>query len=147
MDEMGVWIDYHKQLYWIKPGEPRPIKESDSEKARLNVWGAIWYNGKSTLHVTRDNFNTTKYVEVLEAELPLGRHRFIQDGVPFHWTLAVSNWFADHRVRLIEDFPAKSPDLNAILNMSGVGWNAVLRRTNHMIMTLWKQQSFLHGRT
>ena len=26
----------------------------------------------------------------------------------------MSNWFADHRVRLIEDFPAKSPDLNAI---------------------------------
>ena len=50
----------------------------------------------------------------LAPELPLGRHRFIQDGVPFHWTLAVSNWFADHRVRLIEDFPAKSPDLNAI---------------------------------
>ena len=83
VDEMGVWIDYHKQLYWIKPGEPRPIKESDSEKARLNVWGA------NMVHVTRDNFNTTKYVEVLEAELPLGRHRFIQDGVPFHWTLAV----------------------------------------------------------
>jgi transposase len=118
MDEMGVWIDYHKQVYWIKPGESRPIKELDSVKARLNVWGAIWYNGKSSLHVTRDNFNTTKYVEVLEAELapelPLGHHRFIQDGVPFHWTLPVSNWFADHRVRLIEDFPAKSPDLNAI---------------------------------
>ena len=29
-------------------------------------------------------------------------------------TLAVSNWVADHRVRLIEDFPAKSPDLNTI---------------------------------
>ena len=57
MDEMGVWIDYHKQVYWIKPGESRPIKELDSVKARLNVWGAIWYNGKSSLHVTRDNFN------------------------------------------------------------------------------------------
>ena len=40
MDEMGVWIDYHKQVYWIKPGEPRPIKELDSVQARLNVWGA-----------------------------------------------------------------------------------------------------------
>ena len=39
MDEMGVWIDYHKQQYGIKPGEPRPIKELDSVKARLNVWG------------------------------------------------------------------------------------------------------------
>ena len=73
---------------------------------------------------SQENFNTTKYVEVLEAELapelPLGRHRFIQDGVPFHWTLAVSNWFADHRVRLIEDFPAKSPDLNAIEYVLGL---------------------------
>src|SRR5689334_3748737 len=43
----------------------------------------------------------------------------IQDGVPFHWTLPVSNWFADHRVRLIEDFPAKSPNLNAIEYVRG----------------------------
>ena len=84
MDEMGVWIDYGKQVYWIKPGEPRPIKELDSVKARLNVWGAIWYNGKS-LHVTRDNFNTTKYVEVLEAELSC-HWLVLQDGGPFHWT-------------------------------------------------------------
>ena len=124
MDEMGVWIDYHKQLYWIKPGEPRPIKELDSVKARLNVWGAIWYNGKSSLHVTRDNFNTTKYVEVLEAELapelPLGRHRFIQDGaIPLDFgcvkLVRRSSCSPDRR------FPCQVPPTSTQLNMSGVG--------------------------
>ena len=57
MDEMGVGIDYHRQFFWIKPGEVRPVRESHPTKLRLNVWGAIWYDGKTTLHVTKENFD------------------------------------------------------------------------------------------
>jgi transposase len=118
MDEMGVCIDHHRRLYWIKAGEARPVRESNSVMVRLNVWGAIWFDGKSSLHITKDNFNARKYEEVLEAhlspELPLGRRRFIQDGVPWHWSRAVADWFTDHKIRLVTDFPAKSPDLNAM---------------------------------
>jgi transposase len=118
LDEMGVCLDHHRRLYWIKHGEARPVKETMPLKVRLNVWGAVWWEGKSDLHITRDNFNSEKYVEVLEATLsphvPMGRRRFIQDGVPFHWTHAVTGWFSDHQVRLVEDFPAKSPDLNIV---------------------------------
>ena len=90
MDEMGVGIDYHRQLFWIKPGEVRPVRESHPTKLRLNVWGAIWYDGKTTLHVTKENFDQDYYVAVLQEhlapELPLGRKRFIQDRVPWQWT-------------------------------------------------------------
>ena len=78
----------------------------------------MWWTGKSELFITRGNFNSAQYIEALEAvlepALPLGRRRFIQDGVPFHWTHAVTDWFAGNGVRLVEDFPARSPDLNAI---------------------------------
>jgi transposase len=118
MDEAGVTIDYHRRLHWIKPGESRPVRESLPVMVRLNVFAAVWWSGKTDLYITRDNFNSAKYIDGLDnalaPHLPLGRRRFIQDGVPFHWTRAVVDWFADHRVRLIEDFPAKSPDLNAI---------------------------------
>lgn len=118
MDEMGVTIDHNRRLHWQKPWEPTLLAEQLPNPVRWNIWGAIWYNGKSSLHITRDNFNGKKYVEVLEEELsphvPMGRRRIIQDGVPFHWTRPVVDWFEDHRVRLVEDSPAKSPDLNAV---------------------------------
>jgi transposase len=118
MDEMGVCIDHHRRVSWIKPGEARPVEEESPFKARLNVWGCIWWNGKSELHITRDSFHSAKYLEVLEQcltpELPFGRKRVIQDGVTWHWTEAVVTWFENHRVRLVTDFPAKSPDLNVI---------------------------------
>jgi transposase len=118
MDEMGVTIDYHRRIHWIKPGESRPVRESLPSRVRLNVFGAIWWTGKTDIFITRDNFNSANYLEALEEvlapELPFGRRRFIQDGVRFHWTQDVMDWFENNRVRMVEDFPAKSPDLNAI---------------------------------
>jgi transposase len=118
IDESGVAIDYNRRVHWIKRGESRPVRESLPVRVRLNVFAVVWWTGKTELYITRDNFNSAEYIDalnnVLAPELPLGRRRFIQDGVPFHWTHAVVGWFAANRVRLIEDFPAKSPDLNAI---------------------------------
>ena len=103
MDEMRVGIDYHRQLFWIKPGEVRPVREKPPTKLRLNVWGAIWYDGKTTLHVTKENFNKDYYVGVLQEhlapELPLGWKRFIHDGVPWHWTTVVLDIFDGIQVR------------------------------------------------
>ena len=140
MDEMGVGIDYHRQLFWIKPGEVRPVRETHPTKLRLNVWGAIWYDGKTTLHVTKENFNKDYYVEVLQEhlapELPLGRKRFIHDGVPWHWTRVVLDWCESNGVSLIEDFPAKSPDLNAIEYVWGWMKHTVAAREPHDYETL-----------
>ena len=89
-----------------------------THQGQAECMGGSWYKGKSDLYITRRTFNAARYVEALqealEPHLPLGRHRFIQDGVPFHWTRVVSDWFAANRVRLVEDFPARSPDLNAV---------------------------------
>ena len=140
MDEMGVGIDYHRQLFWIKPGEVRPVRESHPTKLRLNVWGAIWYDGKTTLHVTKENFDQDYYVAVLQEhlapELPLGRKRFIQDRVPWHWTRVVLDWCESNRVSLVEDFPAKSPDLNAIEYIWGWMKHSVAAREPHNYETL-----------
>jgi transposase len=118
LDEMGVVIDYHRRHHWTKLGEPRPVRETLPARVRLNVWAAIWWNGKTELYITSNNFNAAQYLEALEdtltPELPLGRKQCIQDGVPFHWTRDVVGWFEENRVRLVEDFPAKSPDLNAV---------------------------------
>jgi len=140
MDEMGVSIDYHRQLFWIKPGEVRPVRETQPTKLRLNVWGAIWYDGKTTLHVTKENFDQNYYVYVLQEHLapnlPLGRKRFIHDRVPWHWTRVVLDWCENNRVSLVEDFPAKSPDLNATEYVWGWMKHSVAAREPHDYETL-----------
>jgi transposase len=118
MDEMGVGVDIHHNIYWIKPGEARPIYEVPSKNVRLNVWGAVWYEGRSTLHISRRSFDSHHYVEVLQSNLlpmlPLPRKQFIHDRVAWHWTQAVQKWCAQNEVSLMDDFPPKSPDLNAV---------------------------------
>jgi transposase len=140
MDECGVTIDYHRRIHWIKPGELRPVRETLPSRVRLNVWAAIWRDAKTDLYITTNNFDSAKYIGVLDETLapalPLGRKRFIQDGVPFHWTRAVMDWFEGHAVRLVEDFPAKSPDLNAIEYVWGWMKHTVAGHEPHDAATL-----------
>jgi transposase len=118
MDEMGVGIDTHRNVYWIKPGEARPIHEVSAGNIRLNVWGAVWYEGKSTLNISSLTFNNRHYFDVLQSDLypflPLHNKRFIQDGASWHWTQNITEWCLQQGISLMEDFPPKSPDLNAI---------------------------------
>jgi hypothetical protein len=118
MDEMGVDIDHSNDIYWIKPGQKRPVQYRYPQKVKVNIWGAIWYNGRTSLHFTKKTFDSNHYIHVLQGHLhphlPLRRKEFIHDGVPWHWTHAVQNWCDNERVSLVQDFPALSPDLNAI---------------------------------
>jgi transposase len=65
MDEMGIDLDQQKKIYWIKPGDPRPVEFRHPRIARLNVWGANWYNGRTGLYCTNESFNGEHYLRVL----------------------------------------------------------------------------------
>jgi hypothetical protein len=118
MDEMGVELDHNNRIYWVKRGSPRPVVYRHQVKTRVNVWGAIWYTGRSSLHFTSKSFDSAHYVHVLRGHLlpflPLRRKEFLHDGVPFHWTQEVQDWLAGQGAPVVQDFPANSPDLNAI---------------------------------
>lgn len=95
MDEMDVELDRDHRIYRIKRGQARPVDYRHPGKTRVNVWGAIWYNGRSTPHFTRNNFNSAHYIHVLQNHLspllPLPRQQFLHDGAPFHWTHEVQD--------------------------------------------------------
>ena len=121
MDEMGVGIDYHRQLFWIKPGEVRPVRESHPTKLRLNVWGAIWFDGKTTLHVTKENFDQDYYVAVLQEhlapELPNALSRIVYHGIGQGW------YWIGVRATEFRSWKISQPNLqtSTLSNMSGVG--------------------------
>jgi len=53
-DEAGFEVDSHNQVYWIKEGEPRPVEFRPPYKAKVNVWALVHYNGRATLHFTKN---------------------------------------------------------------------------------------------
>ena len=94
---------------------------------KVMVQGCFWDDGRTSLYIIDRDFESAKhgysansYLEVLNAEvrpcyenLVLG-YIFIQDNASTHTAKTVKEWFADHRILTITDWPPYSPDLNLI---------------------------------
>ncbi len=91
------------------------------------VWGAMSSAGVGTLCFLRFKVNTALYQEILEhfmlpaADQLYGDADYIfqQDLAPAHTAKGTKSWFNDQSVTVL-DWPANSPDLNPIKNISGI---------------------------
>lgn len=107
------------RVHWIKAGESVPTREVASEKASLMVWGCVWWGGKSELCVCERSIDAEYYTEILAAYLQpampdSSRYLFQQDNAGPHKAKKTIKWLSDNAVRLLQDWPAYSPDLNPI---------------------------------
>jgi transposase len=91
------------------------------------VWGCFWDDGRTNLYIMDRDFESKKhsysaenYLEVLEGELEptlrsiLKGYYFIQDNASIHTAKKVKQWFIDHGVTTLTNWPPYSPDLNPI---------------------------------
>ncbi|CAF4588080.1 unnamed protein product, partial [Rotaria sp. Silwood2] len=117
IDETQVQLRNTGTIVWVKRGEPTPIHEISSLRAYVNLWGAIWWNGKTFARY--DNYiNQTIYQQLLEYHLgpyihKCRRYAVAQDKLRSHWTKPIRQWFEDHGLQLL-DWPPHSPEFNAI---------------------------------
>ena len=127
-----------------RPGEgylPQCTQKTVNKSEGIMVWGCFSKNGVGELHrVTKGvKINSEEYVSILSnALLPSldliqnGRFAtFMQDNAPCHKTKKVFNWLKERNIRVIEDWPAQSPDLNPIENL----WDHVNRMLQHHNIT------------
>lgn len=104
---------------WVKKGQSRPERTVRSIHAKVMVWGAIWYTGRSTLAFTTAKINSVKYQSILATHLlpsaPLtSRFLFQQDNAPPHVSASTRAWLSEYAVPLFPSWPANSPDCNPI---------------------------------
>ncbi|CAF1434453.1 unnamed protein product [Rotaria sp. Silwood1] len=120
IDETQIQLRNTGKIVWVKRGEPTPTHEISSLRAHVNLWGAVWWNGK-TFARHDDYINQTLYQHLLASHLgphvhKCRRYAVAQDKLRSHWAKLVRQWFNDHGLKLL-DWPPHSPEFNAIENV------------------------------
>lgn len=133
-DECSVERGSGKNRKWVfrTPGQKWQrdmIQEYKKGKdVSVMVWAAFsGFGGRSDIYIMDRDFESKKmgysarsYIEVLDEMIPTlwdPRLVFMQDNAPIHCAKAVTAWFADNAVNVMENWPPYSPDLNPIEHM------------------------------
>jgi hypothetical protein len=122
-DEMGIRLSEVSDTAkaWISTGKKKVITKRENQDVKLNCWGAISYNGATSLHIYKTNLRNDTYQDILgehamEIEDAYAGKRvyFQQDNHPVHGNVEILD---DHPNIELLDFPTYSPDLNPIENL------------------------------
>ncbi len=128
-DESKFCISFGNQgpRVWRKRGEahsPSCLKSSVKFAQSVMIWGAMSSAGVGLFSFFKTNVTAPVYQEILEHfMLPSADQLFKdadfifqQDLLPAHTAKSTKSWLSDHGVGVL-DWPANSPDLNAIENL------------------------------
>jgi putative transposase len=130
-DEKIFKLDHTTGIVWIEDGEPIPTHEISGTHTTVNVWGGIWYNGRTELAIIDNNLNANKYIEILKEfllpSMPSSPNFFfMQDGAGPHKPLKVRGTLHHFGVKVLYPYPPNSPDFNPIEHV----WSWIVNYVN-----------------
>ena len=121
-DEMGIRLTdlYKARKLWLLPEEELCIEKLDQD-VKVNCWGAISWNGATSLYIFTQNLKKPLYETIVGSHkqemvnlFPGRDFCYQQDNHPTHQNFKVFD--DDENIEVI-DFPTYSPDLNPIENI------------------------------
>ena len=128
-DEMGIRLTELSKgdKGWMQPQKKLKVERVDKD-VKLNCWGAISWQGATSLHIFSDNLKNPIYQNIVENHVMEmeelyedGELYFMQDNHKAHSPLDI---IEKHKRIQMVDFPTYSPDLNPIENV----WSTLKHR-------------------
>lgn len=86
----------------------------------LMFWGAIRCDGAKVLKLCRGSIDSEKYTEILNENLPKvynSRFIFQHDNATCHTSRSTQKYLENKAIRVLNNWPSQSPDLNIIENI------------------------------
>ena len=121
-------------MWWIKDGDAvyaTTVKFPFS----IMVWGGIMGDRHTDLILCPKTLNARTYVEMLDSHGVVGFMQesgpdaiFQQDGAPCHTARMTRRWFEEMSIRLLDGWPANSPDLSPIEQIWAIAKIYIIRR-------------------
>uniref|UniRef100_A0AAY4A283 Transposase n=1 Tax=Denticeps clupeoides TaxID=299321 RepID=A0AAY4A283_9TELE len=121
-DESSVELHHSLRKYCKRPTGARMDlrfiqKTVKFGGGKIMVWGYIQYGGVREICRVEGNINSLKYQEIL-ATFYIPNHKrgqiLQQDGAPSHTSISTSKFLKAKKIKMLQDWPAQSPDMNII---------------------------------
>ena len=107
--------------------EPKIFSKRQFGGGSVMLWGAIGYLKKMPLSFISTRMNAPRYQEMVAPYFPAYGYecagtgwKFQQDNASCHTAKSTMAFFAERKIPILNDWPAKSPDMNIIENMWGI---------------------------
>ena len=111
-----VRIDVNQQLV------QRNLIKTKKFSPYVMIWGGIRSDGKRFVKRIEGTVDSRAYQAILDDALPVlysSRYIWQQDNASCHTSASTKKYFEEKAVRMVQDWPAQSADLNVIENL----WN------------------------